>query len=91
MVSTTTCPDTTAPSTPTGLAVSNVTQTGLALTWNPSGDNVGVTGYDVYRNGAKVASISSTSTTQSGLLCGTSDTFGVVARDVAGNSSQKAQ
>ena len=83
--------DTTAPSTPTGLAVSNVTQTGLALSWSPSSDNVGVTGYDVYRNGSKVASSSSTSLSQTGLSCGTSFMFAVAARDAAGNSSQQTQ
>ena len=49
------------PSTPTGLAASNVTQTGLTLTWNASTDNVGVTAYTVYRNGTKMATVTSTS------------------------------
>ena len=80
MVSTTACPDTTPPSAPTGLAASNVTQTGLTLTWNASTDNVGVTGYDVYRNGTKMATVTSTSSSQTGLACGTSYSFGVVAR-----------
>ena len=52
------------PSTPTGLAASFVSQTGLALSWNASSDNVAVTGYDVYRNGAKVASGSAASASQ---------------------------
>jgi chitodextrinase len=90
MVATTACPDTTPPSTPTGLAASNVTQTGLTLTWNASSDNVGVTGYDVYRNGTKMTTVSSTSSSQTGLACGTSYTLGVVARDAAGNSSSQA-
>jgi chitodextrinase len=90
MVSTTACPDTSAPSSPTGLAASNVTQTGLTVTWNASTDNVGVTGYDVYRGGTKVATVTSTSSAQSGLVCGTSYSFGVVARDAAGNSSSQA-
>jgi len=90
MVSTTACADTTAPSVPTGLVASNVTQTGLALGWNASSDNVGVTGYDVYRNGTKVATVTSTAFSQSGLTCGTAYTFGVIARDAAGNSSGQA-
>jgi chitodextrinase len=90
MVSTTACPDTTAPASPTGLAASSVTQTGLTLTWNASTDNVGVTGYDVYRDGTKMATVTSTSSAQSGLACGTSHSFGVVARDAAGNASSQA-
>jgi hypothetical protein len=39
--------DTSPPTTPTGLAVSNLTGTGLTLNWSASSDNVGVAGYDV--------------------------------------------
>ena len=90
MVATTACSDTTPPSAPTGLAASSVVQTGLSLGWNASSDNVGVTGYDVYRNGTKTASVASLSSSQTGLICGTSYQFGVVARDAAGNSSPQA-
>jgi subtilisin family serine protease len=38
-------PDTTAPSIPSGLSLSNATPSSLNLTWTASGDNVGVTGY----------------------------------------------
>ena len=90
MVSTTACADTTPPSAPTGLAGSNVTTSSLTLSWNASSDNVGVTGYDVYRNGTKMATATTTSASQTGLACGTAYTFGVVARDAAGNSSTQA-
>ena len=90
MVSTTACADTAPPSAPTGLAASNVTQTGLSLSWNASSDNTGVTGYDVYRNGTKMATATTTSASQTGLACGTAYTFGVIARDAAGNSSTQA-
>ena len=63
----------------------------MTLTWNASSDNVGVTGYDVYRNGTKMATVTSTTASQTGLACATSYTFGVVARDAAGNSSPQAQ
>src|SRR5262249_18942754 len=49
------------------------------------------TGYDVVRNGSKVASVTSTSSVQSGLSCGTAYTFAVTARDAAGNASQAVQ
>jgi chitodextrinase len=87
LVSTTSCPDTTPPSTPTGLAASNVTQTGLTLSWSASSDNVGVSGYDVYRGGTRMETVTGTSSSQSGLACGASYAFGVVARDAVGNSS----
>ena len=91
MVSTTACPDTTPPSTPTGVAASNVSQTGLTLSWNASTDNVGVSGYDVYRNATKMATVTSRSSSQTGLACGTSYTFAVEALDAAGNRSPRAQ
>ena len=82
--------DTTAPSTPTGLAVTSGGQTTLALSWNASSDNVGVTGYGVYRNGTLAGSPTATSYTLSGLSCGTSYTVAVDAADAAGNRSAKA-
>lgn len=90
MVATTACPDTSPPSVPTGLAASSVTQTSLTLTWSASSDDVGVTGYDVYRNGTKMTSGSATSSSQTDLACGTSYSFAVAAHDAAGNASSKA-
>ena len=89
MVSTTACPDSTSPTAPTGLAASSVTQSSLLLTWNASTDSVGVAGYDVYRNGTEMASVTSTSSSQGGLACNTSYFFGVEAFDAAGNRSAR--
>ena len=51
-----TTPDGAAPSVPTGLATTSVSSTSVGLTWNASTDNVGVTGYDVRRNGTLIGS-----------------------------------
>ena len=91
MVSTTACSDTQPPSAPTGVSTSNLTQTGVTVKWNASSDNVGVTGYDVYRNGSKITTVTTLSSDQSGLSCGTAYTFAVAARDAAGNQSAQAQ
>jgi hypothetical protein len=48
--------DAQAPSMPTNLVASNVTETSLVLNWTASIDNVGVAGYDVYRNGIVINS-----------------------------------
>jgi chitodextrinase len=87
--STTACPDTQAPSTPGGLSASGATQTAITLSWNASGDNVGVTGYDRYRNDSLVSSGTGTSYTFTGLSCGTTYTLAVDAYDAAGNRSGK--
>jgi len=46
--------DTRRPSAPTGLRATDVTQTGMSLSWKPSRDNVGVAGYGIYVNGTVV-------------------------------------
>jgi M6 family metalloprotease-like protein len=79
--------DTQAPTTPGSLTVGTVTSSTVALSWNASTDNVGVTGYDVYRNGSFVANASSTSYTVNGLNPSTSYSFYVKAKDAAGNAS----
>ena len=79
--------DMTAPSTPAGLAKTNSTQTSLTFSWTASTDNVGVTGYTVYVNGAASSAAAGTSRTISSLACGTTYTIGVDAYDSAGNHS----
>jgi chitodextrinase len=79
--------DTTPPSAPAGLAAAGTTATSTNLSWGASTDNVGVTGYDVLRNGATVATVTGTSSTVTGLTPATAYTFQVKARDAAGNLS----
>ena len=81
--------DTTAPSAPSGLIKSAATTTSVSLSWTASTDNVGVTGYNVYKGSSLVGSTTSTSYTVGSLACGTSYTFGVEARDAAGNVSTR--
>jgi chitodextrinase len=89
-VATAACPDTTAPSTPAGLAVGSISQTAIALSWTASTDNVGVTGYGAYKNTALAGSSSSAGYTFSGLTCGTTYTLGADAYDAAANRSARA-
>ena len=49
------CADTQAPSAPAGVVASSRTATSIALGWSASTDNVGVTGYGLYRGGARSA------------------------------------
>src|SRR6267143_1895819 len=79
--------DTTAPTTPAGLAASASTSSSLTLSWSASTDNVGVAGYRVYRDGTLVASPSGTSASITGLSAGVPYSFTVSALDVAGNVS----
>ncbi len=49
--------DTTAPTKPATVTASTRTATSIALTWQPSTDNVSVTGYGLYRGGSRVATV----------------------------------
>ena len=80
-------PDTTPPSQPGNLAVAAATASSIALTWSASTDNVGVTGYGVYRNGTSLPPVTQPGTTVSGLQCGTAYTLEVDAVDAAGYRS----
>ncbi len=79
--------DTIAPTTPGSVAAAVVSQSHINLSWNASNDNVGVTGYKVYRNGTQVGTTTSTSYPHAGLVAGTTYGFAVAAYDAAGNTS----
>jgi hypothetical protein len=80
--------DTTPPSQPQNLTATALSRTQVQLSWDASTDDVGVTAYDVYRNGALIASAAP----PAGYLdqpvqAGTTYNYYVIARDAAGNSS----
>lgn len=81
-------PDTIAPTAPTNLTSSNVTAASATISWTASTDNVGVTGYDIFRNGTKVGSSTTTSFTDNGLSASTTYSYTVKAKDAAGNVSE---
>ena len=86
-VTTSAAPDTQAPSVPTSLVSTSVTQTTVDLSWNASTDNVGVTGYDVYQGSTNLGTVAGTSAQITGLTASTAYSFRVRARDAAGNVS----
>ncbi len=80
--------DPVAPSAPTGVQ-GTVAGTTASLQWSPSTDNVGVTGYDVLRDGAVAATVSAATTNAqvTGLMPSTHYTFRIRAKDAAGNTA----
>ncbi|EMD23126.1 discoidin domain-containing protein [Amycolatopsis azurea] len=79
--------DTQAPTAPTNLKAGTITSSTVDLTWTASTDNVGVTGYEVLRNGQVVGTTESASFSDSGLTAATAYTYSVRAKDAAGNTS----
>lgn len=86
---TTALPDIIPPSAPTNLQSSIITQTGFTLNWAAASDNVGVTGYDIYKDGVKINAALVTSTTYNvtGLTTASTYAMTVKAKDAAGNES----
>jgi len=91
--------DNTAPSTLTGLSASAVSSSQINLQWNASNDNVGVTGYKIYRGGVYpplpplyvyLKSVAGTSATDPGLSPSANYCYQVSAYDAAGNESAKS-
>ena len=80
-------PDTTPPSTPTGLVASNITSSGFTVSWTASSDNIATTGYDVQIGGVSVATPTGTSQAVTGCTANTDYSVAVRARDAAGNWS----
>ncbi|NPA69075.1 MAG: T9SS type A sorting domain-containing protein [Chlorobi bacterium] len=80
-------PDTEAPSAPSDLTASNVTSSSVDLSWSASVDNVGVSSYEVYKDGSLLASTTSVNYSVTGLSSETTYEFYVKAKDAAGNVS----
>ena len=89
MLSVTTKPDvdTEAPSVPSNLTASEITQTSVKLDWNASTDNVAVTAYEIESEGLVIESSTTNSVVVSGLVADTNYSFTVKAKDEAGNVS----
>ncbi|AIQ51870.1 carbohydrate binding domain-containing protein [Paenibacillus sp. FSL R7-0331] len=79
--------DTSAPTAPANVTATVQNASSALVSWTASTDNVGVTGYEIYRNGVKVGTSATTSYTDSGLAGQTSYTYTVKAFDAAGNLS----
>jgi YD repeat-containing protein len=80
--------DATPPNTPGNFAVSAHSGLRVDLSWSTPADDVGVSGYDIYRDGSKIASAGPVTSWQDLTVAPlTSYDYNVVARDAAGNSS----
>ncbi len=82
--------DTTPPSIPTLSAASN--SVAVTLTWNPSTDNVAVSGYKLYRNSSIYTTFSSlvTSYADTNITQGSSYIYTIQSFDTSHNSSSQS-
>lgn len=81
--------DNEAPTNPSNLTSSNITQTTVDLSWTASTDNVGVIEYCIFNSGVQIADTNSSNTTYqlTGLTANTGYALTIRAYDAAGNVS----
>ena len=77
----------TLPAVPAGLKAGTPTSSSVPLSWTAA---AGATGYNVYRGGTKVQSVTGTSATVTGLSASTAYSFQVSAVNEAGESAKSA-
>ena len=87
-ITTPSVPDTTPPTIPSGIVATAVSASQINLSWNAATDNIGVTGYEVYRNNARVATVTTLSYGDAGLAAATQYIYTVRAIDAAGDVSE---
>jgi len=82
--------DTQSPSTPTGLVGTAISVSQINLSWSVSTDDVGVTGYRIFRNSILVGVSTTTSFADAGLTASTTYSYTVAALDAANNVSTQS-
>ncbi len=83
-------PDTTPPSTPANVSALAVSSSQINVSWAASTDNVGVAGYQVFRNSALIKTTTALSYSDTGLAASTTYSYTVAAFDAAGNTSPQS-
>ncbi|MCG8802986.1 T9SS type B sorting domain-containing protein [Tenacibaculum finnmarkense] len=79
--------DTEAPTAPSNLTASNITETQVTLTWEIATDNIGVSQYQIFNGTVNLGSSTNTTFNLTGLTPNTAYSFTVKAMDAATNSS----
>lgn len=80
-------PDTLAPEPPASVRVSLLSTTSARIEWDEPHDNIGVTRYDLYRNGQWICQVPLRYAVDTLLVPGGRYTYAVKARDGSGNES----
>jgi chitodextrinase len=86
-INTSTLVDTSPPSIPSNLHQTGSSVSTITIAWDPSADNVGVTAYNIYRNGSLVKVQSGTSFSDTGLATYTGYNYIIISLDAAANQS----
>lgn len=79
-----------APSIPSGLGATNILENGFVLSWQPSTDNVAVTGYEIYQNSNLIGTSALATYSVGGLVANWTYSFSVKSKDAIGNISEES-
>jgi chitodextrinase len=82
--------DAEAPSVPQNLSATAVSSSQIDLTWDASTDNVGVTGYNIYRDNVLVDTSPTNAYSDTGLAPATEYEYEISAFDAASNGSARS-
>jgi beta-glucanase (GH16 family) len=82
--------DTQQPSAPDNVQAASLSSTSIRVSWNRPWDNVGVDGYNVYRDGSYRSTVFDTNYVDGGAESGRSYRYSVVAFDAARNFSVRS-
>jgi serine/threonine protein kinase len=80
-------PDRESPTTPGNFTAVAASDSAVVLHWSASHDNVGVAGYDIFRDGKWLTNVTSTGYTDHGLTALSKHTYSVRAYDTTWNAS----
>jgi hypothetical protein len=78
------------PTTPINLQCITLSNSSAQLTWDASSDNIGVTGYKIYRDGIVIDSTTELTFTDNGLSAGNNYSYYITAYDAAWNESPQS-
>lgn len=84
------CSSDAPPTVPSDPNLGSASTTSMQLTWTASADDIGVTGYDVYRDGVLVGSVATPPWLDTGLRAGSRYCYVIVAVDGAGRESDES-
>jgi hypothetical protein len=79
-----------APSAPANVTATAISSSQINLAWIASTDNLGVTGYKIFRGVTMIAAVTGTAYQNTGLTANTTYSYTVTAIDAAGNESLKS-
>jgi hypothetical protein len=83
--------DQTPPISPASATATALSSTSVRVAWPTGSDDQGIKDYLVYRNNVQIATTTSLSYTDNTATSGTTYTYGVKTRDLAGNTSGQRQ